>query len=735
MPNQKVNGSNEKAKPLTLDISLGSTKSSSKAESITHESVGSHLSASGSTQISSKDDTTIRGSTISAKDILVDAGKDINIFSAENTSQIKEKAHGSSGSIGASLGIHGIKASYSKEKDDIQENEITHTVSEIKTENSAALSSGKNTFVKGGKVSGSKVIINAGRNFSIESEQDSHAYHEKGKNTGISFERLSGITGGIAEFGNKDIDSTYESVIEQSGIRAGGEGFRITVGNNTNLKGSIIDSKAPTEKNGLTTGTLTWGNIDNRAGYESGGKGFSYGRGTGLPLNTRGLLSDLAPTVKDSKGTTTRSAISDGTITITNKERQKQDIGKLNRDTLHSLNHLKDIFDKKNVEEKQELIQMMNVAGNEAIHEVSDHYGWKEGSNEKILLHGALGALTGTLSKGGTWSGALSGSVNEFAVGYIERTKGREWMEKHPDTVQAVSTALGAAVGEFTGNSSIGAYTAQMGTEWNTYGKETKENIEQEKEEAKGDDKRLKKIDEELYMVDALDNAMRDSKSEKEKTTPLVNERTVQHNNHPVYTLPTLEIYTCRQTPEYIKRSAQVIALKIKPGMQISVNGSFYNVDQNLQMIPVKNPNYNYAWKVNIQEGTLTKYQSKKKEEESFNVPDSVSMAFISEALGDPWAELNKHGTRGIVGFIGKYNVVGSAVGGVIDVTGDVNTYSGRDLAIAVGLDFAKMGFGMVAGVIVPVPEIIYSPFLDLGSYHLKKVFLKTDRQKDKGEN
>lgn len=134
---------------------------------------------------------------------------------------------------------------------------------------------------------------------------------------------------------------------------------------------------------------------------------------------------------------------------------------------LNSLNKLKEIFNKTKVEEKQELIHMMNIVGNQIIHEAADHYGWKEGSTEKLLLHGAIGALTGSMSGGNALSGAVSGSVNEFALAYIEKTKGRNWMDTHPDTVQAISTALGAVAGSLTGDRNTGAYISQMGTKWN----------------------------------------------------------------------------------------------------------------------------------------------------------------------------------------------------------------------------------------------------------------------------
>ena len=220
---------------------------------------------------------------------------------------------------------------------------------------------------------------------------------------------------------------------------------------------------------------MTWENIDNKAEYKASGKGISYSTGAGVPLNALGLLSNMAPTVKDKAETTTKSAVSKGTITITDKENQTQDIEKLNRNTEDSLNKLKEIFDKTKVEEKQELIHMMNIVGNQIIHEAADHYGWKEGSTEKLLLHGAIGALTGTMSGGNALSGAVSGSVNEFALAYMEKTKGRDWMDKHPDTVQAISTALGAVAGSLTGDRNTGAYTAQMGTKWNYLGFELPE--------------------------------------------------------------------------------------------------------------------------------------------------------------------------------------------------------------------------------------------------------------------
>ena len=514
--NQKTDKAINKNNAVGINISLGSTGWKDHAETITEETKGSRITAGKTAAVIAKEDMTVKGSTVNAKDILLKAGNNIHILSSENKSTTIEDYKAKSGSIGASIskGGYGIGASYGKGKGRTEETTITHTPSDITAKNTVALSSGNDTLIRGGTVKGNKVTANAGR-MSIESEQDKKNYKETGKTTGLSISYTPGsavtVSGGK---GQTNTDSAYESVTKQAGIYAGKEGYDIQVKNNTRLKGAVIDSQAEKEKNRITTGTLTWENIDNKAEYKTGGHGISYngkiGRGdkndsldsrtnnrygkdaiTGqrngmnkitptiygskIPLNERGILNTPIPSVKGKAGTTTTSAVSKGTLTITDKENQKQDIEKLNRNTEDSLNKLKEIFDKTKVEEKQELIHMMNIVGNQIIHEAADHYGWKEGSTEKLLLHGAIGALTGSMSGGNALSGAVSGSVNEFALAYMEKTKGRNWMDTHPDTVQAISTALGAVAGSLTGDRNTGAYTAQMGTRWNYLGFELPE--------------------------------------------------------------------------------------------------------------------------------------------------------------------------------------------------------------------------------------------------------------------
>jgi hypothetical protein len=388
------------------------------------------------------------------EDVYLKAGKDIYILSAENRSTTREKENSSSTSLGGNIGsssLTGIRASYGRGREEGKSEGISHTESNIKADHTLSLESGRDTILKGSRIEGEKVQADVGGSLSMESEQDRKTYRENGKNTGISlgYDIFSGKVSGFASAGKSRTDSHYESVINQTGIYAGDKGFDITVKDNTHLKGAVIDSKGDAEKNTLRTGTLSWEDIENKAGYESGGMGISYyPKDSTTPLNARGLTPQMSPTVKDKADSSTKAAIAKGTIVIMDKKNQGQDISTLHRDTENSLNRLKEIFDKSKVEEKQELLGMMEKYGNQAIHAYAESRGWKDGSAEKVLLHGAFGALMGDMGTGETLAGALSGSIHEYVMGYLNRTKSPEWVRTHPDAVEWLSAGLGAVIGK-----------------------------------------------------------------------------------------------------------------------------------------------------------------------------------------------------------------------------------------------------------------------------------------------
>ena len=508
-------------KGITLDVSIGSRSAKSDSRYQGTEAKESRIVSQGNIRIKSDENIAVKGSQITGENVTLQGGKDISLTAAENRKTTEGNSRSKGAGITASFGIGGLQnvgISAGKSKGNMEEEIMTHTGSTVTAKETLAMESGKDLNITGSKAGGKKVEVKTGNNLSIESLQDSHTYHSRDKESGIHLQRditarpdtgKKKMDDPYFSIGKKTdtTDSTYISVTKQAGIYAGKEGYDIQVKNNTRLKGAVIDSQAEKEKNRITTGTLTWENIENKAEYKTGGHGISYngkiGRGdkndpldsqtnnrygkdaiTGqrngmnkitptiygskIPLNERGLLNTPIPSVKGKAGTTTRSAISKGTITITDKENQKQDIEKLNRNTEDSLNKLKEIFDKTKVEERKQLLEELGIVGNRAIHEIASHNGWKDGSAEKVALHGMLGAITSAKSGGSALSGLIAGGANEYAIGYLEKSKGKDWINKHPDTVQNISAAFGGILSKMTGGSGhTGAYISQMGTKWN----------------------------------------------------------------------------------------------------------------------------------------------------------------------------------------------------------------------------------------------------------------------------
>ena len=463
----------------TVSIGIGSSSSKSESHSTITEAQGSSLQAGQDMTIKTKEDLNVKGSDIVGNHIHLEADNDIHIWATEEKETQKSSQSSKGGSLGVSLSagsVVSVDGKFYAGKGKENGSTTSYKASTVNANDTLTMKSGKDTDLIGSTVSGNKVKGDVYGNLNIESLQTKKEYSEENISAGMSFSTAAGKTsyGGSASKGN--MKSHYESVINQAGIRAGGEGFDISVKDNTDLKGGVIGSAASKDKNTLTTGTLSWEDKENKADYKAGGMGVSYSpNNKSSKLNQRGLTPNLTPTVKDNADSTTKSVVAEGTIHITNKEKQKQDIASLNRDTKNSLNQLQEIFDKRKVEEKQELVGMLEKYGNQAIHTYAESKGWKDGSTEKMLLHGAFGALMGDMAGGSAASGALSGGVNEYVIGYLTKTKGEEWIQQNPDTVQWISTGVGATIGASANDLATGAGISLNSSKWNYLGFELPE--------------------------------------------------------------------------------------------------------------------------------------------------------------------------------------------------------------------------------------------------------------------
>ena len=480
--NQKTDKAINKNNAVGINISLGSTGWKDQAETVTEEAKGSTVTAGRTAAVIAKEDIAVKGSTIHAKDIHLKAGNNIHILSSENKRTTIEDYKAKSGSIGASLskGGYGIGASYGKGKGQTEETILTHTPTEITAENNAVLSSGNDTTIKGGIIKGNKVTADIRRNLTIESEQDKKNYKETSKTSGLSISYTPGsavsVSGGK---GQTNTDSAYESVTKQTGIYAGKEGYDIQVRNNTRLKGAVIDSQAEKEKNRITTGTLTWENIDNKAEYKAKASGITASTHAISKLNPLGLGYVPTIPVKGKAGSTTYAAIADSIITTTKEKTDKE----ISHDTANALNTLSEIFDKKKIEEKQEYVNILSQVGYRLIGDIAGHKEnelykkaekarkennsilaekyekeakkWSESGTNRIAMHGIMGALVSKEAGAGMTKGLTGAGLNALLQKELGKIKDKE-----------VHKIASAAIGYLAGGKT-GAAIAHQATTFN----------------------------------------------------------------------------------------------------------------------------------------------------------------------------------------------------------------------------------------------------------------------------
>lgn len=454
----------ERDSALSVNVSLGNSKESYQETTHTETVNPSNITAGGDVNIiATEDDLRLKATNINADNVALQAANNLNIESADNLSQTNSKSSASSGSVGASIGIgsgfNGITGGASGGKGKENQNITTHTESQIQAGGTVVLQSGNDTNILGSKVKGEQVIAEVGGNLNIASQQDSDTYNAKNQSAGVSFGtgKIGGTQGGK---NSGKTNSDYESVTDQAGIYAGKEGFDITVGKNTDLKGAVISSEATPDKNRLSTDTLTYSDIENKAEYSASSKGYGYAAGkdaNGKDVERKdlGLTPNLGVSASGEASSTTKSAISLGTIEI--RSNPNQDLSNLSRTPEGTVNALGKIFDKQTVQEQQELAGLFG----EEVFKAIGNLGLKEGSAEKVALDAFAGGLMAKLGGDSFVSGAAGAGFNQIVMNELKNIK-------DPAAMQWASMIVGAAAGKVVGgNAQTGASVAASETKNN----------------------------------------------------------------------------------------------------------------------------------------------------------------------------------------------------------------------------------------------------------------------------
>ena len=362
---------------VTLSLTVGSSSNESRSAQSGSTVVGSTVQAGGNVTIvatgsGANSNLNVIGSTINAgQNAVLSADGTINITAAQSTSSQTSTSSSHSGAIGvaATYGsgdlAAGITASASGSKGNDNGSSVTNVNSTISAGNTTVLSSGYDTNIIGGVVSGNQVIANVGTggqgNLNIQSLQDTSTYQSKNSALGGSVTIGAGFAMS-ANASQSKVNGEFASVGEQSGIKAGDGGFTVNVNGNTNLVGGVIASTATADKNSLTTQTLTQSNIQNQSNYSasgyavSGGFGVSSNNGNNANSNSTGngtgsQGSNLMAIQNGSQGTsagfsdksgsssgTSYAGVSAGTINITDDQKQQQLTGQTAAQAIAAIN-------------------------------------------------------------------------------------------------------------------------------------------------------------------------------------------------------------------------------------------------------------------------------------------------------------------------------------------------------------------------------------------------------------
>ena len=242
-----------------------------------------------------------------------------------------------------------VNASASGAKAKADGADTSYTDTQIKAGNKAGesvtLKSGGDTTLKGAVIAANTVKADIGGNLHIESLQDKSVYASKQASVGGSLTVGAGVSGSVSASKSK-VNSSFESVTEQSGIKTGDGGFQVDVKGNTDLKGAVIastDRAVEEGRNAFTTGTLTTSDIQNKADASAKSSGIALSSdmaGQGKYGAAKAIVGTALGSSKESGSSAgqTRSAVSGATVTITDEAGQQAKTGKSAEETVASLN-------------------------------------------------------------------------------------------------------------------------------------------------------------------------------------------------------------------------------------------------------------------------------------------------------------------------------------------------------------------------------------------------------------
>ncbi|ELL9011017.1 hemagglutinin repeat-containing protein, partial [Escherichia coli] len=322
-------------------------------------------------------DIVIAGSQLKAGgNTSLDAANDILLSGAANTQKTTGRNSNSGGGVGVSIGAGGngagisVFAGVNAAKGSEKGNGTEWTETTTDSGKTVTINSGRDTVLNGAQVNGNRIIADVGHDLLISSQQDTSKYDSKQTSVaaGGSFTFGSMTGSGYIAASRDKMKSRFDSVAEQTGMFAGDGGFDITVGRHTQLDGAVIASTATPDKNHLDTGTLGFSDLHNEADYKVSHSGISLSGGGSFGDKFQGNMPGGMISAGGHSGHaegTTQAAVAEGTITIRDRDNQKQNLANLSRDPAHANDSISPIFDKEKEQRRLQTVGLISDIGSQ----------------------------------------------------------------------------------------------------------------------------------------------------------------------------------------------------------------------------------------------------------------------------------------------------------------------------------------------------------------------------------
>ncbi|HDV6868696.1 TPA: contact-dependent inhibition toxin CdiA [Escherichia coli] len=368
---------------VSLSLTTQKSKSQQHSESDTVSgstlNAGNNLSvvATGKNRGDNRGDIVIAGSQLKAGgNTSLDAANDVLLSGAANTQKTTGRNSSSGGGVGVSIGAGGngagisVFASVNAAKGSEKGNGTEWTETTTDSGKTVTINSGRDTVLNGAQVNGNRIIADVGHDLLISSQQDTSKYDSKQTSVaaGGSFTFGSMTGSGYIAASRDKMKSRFDSVAEQTGMFAGDGGFDITVGRHTQLDGAVIASTATPDKNHLDTGTLGFSDLHNEADYKVSHSGISLSGGGSFGDKFQGNMPGGMISAGGHSGHaegTTQAAVAEGTITIRDRDHQKQNLANLSRDPEHANDSISPIFDKEKEQRRLQTVGLISDIGSQ----------------------------------------------------------------------------------------------------------------------------------------------------------------------------------------------------------------------------------------------------------------------------------------------------------------------------------------------------------------------------------